>query len=1063
LHHAKYLCRSINKTLALTLSYHKIFYSFLFLLLITTGSVYSQQRVFPFKDIVHLTVENGLSNNGVQQLMQDKDGFMWFATYFGLNRYDGNEFKVFNYDPSKKYSISPGYFTGAMKQDNNGILWLNSDNNGFYSFNPRSGNVIQYRHIPGNSNSLVDDITYDLCIDKNGIVWIATESGLDAYDSQHNIFHHFIHHVNDSTSVSNNSVLGLCLDDDNNLYMITDAGGIDHFNTSTGKVTNHFDNNPSEKPIGDLQIRTHHLSRGNNGILWISGTANGITGYSYKDNKWFHFSHDDKNPFSLSSNSTDRIFEDHAGNLWVSTFEGDLNFLKYGTNNFYHLKDIGGNFFEDNENNIWIASGAIGITIIHTQQKSFECYVHDRANNHSLTDNHHVCAFYENSDGTFLIGSYGVDIFKPKTGTFQSLQTMQHGKNILAGKAIFTIYQDKKGINWFCTENGGLISYDKKTNVARSYEYDEKDTESLGAISCAGIIEDLKGRYWVAVWTGGLESFNPQSGKFRSFKVHEGKNSISTNSVGGLMIDSEGILYICSWDGGLITFNTDSETFKIYRHSADDPFSISSNITSSFFQSNNGIIWIGTIGGGLNAFNPVTKKFRSFTTKDGLCNDGIQSITPDNNGNIWIGTINGISCFTPPSDPFNFNSTFHFRNYNTSDGIAGNEISFFGAYKSNDGKIYFGTDAAGMFCFNPDDLRENKFLPPVRFTDFKLFNRSVNSNDSTRILTSPIEIVKEIKLKYDQNVISFSFAALNYIHPEKNKYAYKLENFDKDWIYTDATKRFANYTNLDPGEYIFKVKGSNNDGVWNPQEASIKLFITPPYWATWWFRFLAAVAVAATVYALYRFRLNQLLRLHKVRNKISSDLHDDLGSTLSSISVYTEIVRKQSKENLPMLDKIGESSRKMIESMSDIVWAINPDNDSFENLIERMRSFTHEMLSMKNIEYTFEADEKLNTMKLKMDQRKNIFLIFKEAIHNLVKYSEATHAKIILAYENNKLLLSLHDNGKGFDRNSILTDDQKRGGNGLKNMHRRAKEIEADLRIASEAGKGTSIELLIKT
>jgi signal transduction histidine kinase len=538
--------------------------------------------------------------------------------------------------------------------------------------------------------------------------------------------------------------------------------------------------------------------------------------------------------------------------------------------------------------------------------------------------------------------------------------------------------------------------------------------------------------------------------------VHEGNNSISVNGVGGIFEDSRGMLYIGSWAGGLITFNPGKETFKIYRHRAKDSTSVSNDIVQNFLESKNGIIWFSTLGGGVNAFDPVKEKFRAFTTKEGLCSNNVVSITADNNGDYWVGTQNGLSCFTPPRNPFNPGDSFHFRNYDKGDGLPGNTMALFAGYKDVDGKMFFGCEDAGLISFNPNELRDNDYIPPVYITDFSLFNKSVPPNDADGILKSRIESTKEITLSYNQNVISFDFAALNYVHPEKNKYAYRLVGFKKDWIYTDATKRFANYTNLDAGTYTFEVKASNNDGVWNETPATIKLIIRPPFWQTSWFRALMAVALIATAYGFYWYRLQHILRLQRIRNRIASDLHDDIGSTLNSISVYSEVAKNDSAKRDFSLNMIGESSRKVIDAMSDIVWTINPDNDSFEKIILRMRSLSYNLFRAKKIEFSFRADESLHGLKLSLEKRRNFYLIFKETINNLMKYSQAGRASVLLSLHSNTIALVVRDDGIGFD------PTKKYNGNGLINMNRRAEEINAQLDIQSGEGIGTTVQLIFK-
>jgi two-component sensor histidine kinase len=381
---------------------------------------------------------------------------------------------------------------------------------------------------------------------------------------------------------------------------------------------------------------------------------------------------------------------------------------------------------------------------------------------------------------------------------------------------------------------------------------------------------------------------------------------------------------------------------------------------------------------------------------------------------------------------------------------------FLGAYKDGDGTLFFSTNTAGFYFFNPRELIDNDFIPPVYITGLNVMNKPVYPADPDSILQLPIEFTKEINLSYRQNILSFSFAALNYFHPEKNQYAYRLVGYDKDWIYTDALRRYANYTNLDPGDYTFKVKASNNDGKWNEIPTVLKIVITPPFWKTSWFRILIFIGVVIALYLFYRYRVGQIILLQRIRNKIAADLHDDIGSTLNSISVFSEVARRDDSKRDRALVMIGESSRKIIESMSDIVWSINPENDSFDKIIFRMRSLSYNLLKIKRIECAFNADESLSGLKLPMEIRRNFYLIFKEALNNLVKYSQALHASIIISREHSSISCIVRDDGIGFD------SSREHEGNGLGNMRKRAREIGAILEIESVIGKGTSIELNLR-
>jgi ligand-binding sensor domain-containing protein/two-component sensor histidine kinase len=1012
---------------------------------------------FPFPTFEKITTDNGLSFNEVYEMIQDKKGFLWFLTGNGLNRYDGYSFKTYTYDPSDSNSLTGGWFY-SLEQDKDGLLWMNSESEGIYSFNPVTETFFNYRHLSQDRNSLIDDRTEGLAIDKSGNIWIATQSGLDKLEPKANKFTHISHQPYKQTNVSNNYISAITIDEDDNLWLVTAIPGIDYFNTKSQTLIQHFSFGSSANPIEDWNIHPYGANAGRNGNIWIGSRTNGLYGYNTRTKKISHFVHQANNSYSLSNNGVYKVFEDRNGNLWLATDAGGgtIEYYDHATGRFYHkpFDDIQHlDILEDNSGKIWICT-MNGIYTCSPLLKRFESYTHNDKDIHSLSHKY-VYSFLRDRSGHFLVGSNRVNYFDSATKKFSVLKADEIPDLLLSNNYVFKIVQDSKNVLWFATLYG-LISYNPATKKHRWYQSDQKDSTSLGASSCTGFIEDRKGRYWATTWGGGFEAFNPASGKFRYFMVHEGKNGISTNSVGGIFESSKGLLYIGSWNGGLITFNPDKESFKIYKHKSSNPNSPSGDIAANFLESKKGIIWFCTNGGGINAFDPVTEKFRAFTTKDGLCSNNVMSIVSDNYGSYWLGTQNGLSCFTPPEDPFDSKYHFCFRNYSKSDGLPDNRMALFSAYKDVDGKLYFGTEYAGFYCFRPELLKDNTYVPPVYITGLKIFNKNIRPHDADSILKMPVEQTKEITLSYKQNDISLEFTGLNYIHPEKNKYAYKLKGYNKDWINTDASKRFANYTNLDPGDYTFLVKASNNDGIWNETPASVHLIITPPFWETWWFRSLLIAIVVVVIFGIYRYRLQEIIKLQSIRNKISADLHDDIGSTLNSISIYSEVAKQDSSNYANALEMIGEASRKVIDAMSDIVWTINPENDSFENIVLRMRSLAFNLMRAKNIEFSFHASESLNNIKLSMEKRRNFFLIFKEAINNLIKYSDATLVSIQLVAEGQFVKLTIHDNGKGFDPTLPVN------GNGLISMNRRAKEMKANFEIHSSAGEGTHTELLIK-
>jgi ligand-binding sensor domain-containing protein/two-component sensor histidine kinase len=1030
-----------------------LFKSILYLhVLLFSANLPAQDNSFPFPPFEKLTTRQGLSDNEVYQVTQDKMGFIWILTNNGLNRYDGYSFKTYDYNPHDSNSITAGFFY-SLEQDPKGLLWMNSETNGIYSFNPVTGLFYNYRNVPKNKNSLADDQTTQLVVDKKGNIWIGTMSGLDKLEPATKQFTHFTCLETKDAGISNNKVYSISIDEDDNLWLVTGSPGIDYFNTKTGKLIRHFDFGSSDNPEDDWQNHLYEVCAGKNGNMWIGSKDHGLYCYNTRTGNIMNFQHKKDDPYSISDNGVYKTLEDHLGNLWLATDAGTIDFYEKSTAKFYHrtVSAIGQtDIIEDQSHKIWIAT-MNGIYACDTRFKKINSILLD-VNNYSYNDQSPYY-FFRTSNGTMYVSYLGVRRFDVSTKTLTPFEIIINGKNIFENNITWQIYEDRKGNLWFATIRG-LLFYDVLKKQYKWYEHKEGDNTSLSAYPCTGILEDSKGRYWVTTWGGGFDSFDPVKGKFKAFKAHGGFNSISTNSLGGIFEDSKGIIYIGSLGGGILQFDPDKETITTFRHNVQDSSSISCDIAMTFMESKSGTIWICTLGGGINAFDPVTKKFRSFTTKEGLCSNSVVSIVEGDNGNYWLGTLKGFSCFSPPEDPFNPGSKFSFRNYDISDGLPDNKMSLHAAYKDIDGKIYFGSTDEGIIYFAPAQLKDNDFLPPVYITDLKLFNTSIRPFDKDSILKGPLELTKQVILSYDQNDLSLEFAALNYVHPEKNQYKYKLENYNKDWIMTDAGKRFANYTNLNPGKYVFKVRAGNNDGLWSRQEASLIIIITPPFWQTWWFKTLIALAAAGIVYGIYRYRLKQVLRLQNIRNRIAADLHDDIGSTLNSISVYSEVAKNDPEQRNFSLSMIGESSRKVIDAMSDIVWTINPDNDSFEKVILRMRSLAYNLMRAKNIEFTFKTDESLNHLKLSLEKRRNFFLIFKETLNNLIKHSQAKRVQISIIQKSGTVTFLVRDDGTGFDT-SI-----KYNGNGLTNIRKRAKEMNAQLHIESGEGIGTSTELI---
>jgi signal transduction histidine kinase len=500
--------------------------------------------------------------------------------------------------------------------------------------------------------------------------------------------------------------------------------------------------------------------------------------------------------------------------------------------------------------------------------------------------------------------------------------------------------------------------------------------------------------------------------------------------------------------GGLDTLDKRTLRFAHYRHIPEDTLSLSYNSVRTLYEDRKGTLWVGT-GAGLNKFERSTGSFKRYTTRDGIESDQITGILEDDRGNLWLGTGKGVSRFDPESGMF--------RNFDVSDGVRIFQSREHSCYRNRSGEMYFG-GVNGFVRFHPDSIKDNPYVPPIVITAFKVFDRLLP-------LDSAISDKHIISLTHKDNVFSFEFAALNYTSPEKNQYAYKLDGFDRDWVYC-RTQRHATYTNLDGGSYVFRVKGSNNDGVWNETGISIHVIITPPFWATWWFRIALFVVTILTTGGTIRFvefqkikrKIAQLERSHAIereRLRISQDMHDEVGANLTKIAIISELAMKNARDADGMttqLQNISHTAREVIDSISAIVWAINPTNDKLDNLAGYIREYASDYFEMTPIRCMIDFPQELPDHALSAEVRRNIFLTMKEAMNNVVRHSAATTVRICMVLRDRHVEMSIEDNGRGF-----AIDDISRYGNGLTNMRRRVETINGTFDVQSQPGAGTRI------
>jgi signal transduction histidine kinase/ligand-binding sensor domain-containing protein/CheY-like chemotaxis protein len=793
------------------------------LLIFTTKA--EAQRFF------HLTSTDGMSHDLVKAVLKGSQGFIWIATGDGLNRYDGYQFTIYRHDPDNRNSIRDNFISDIHErdglfyiatglgldihdrrfdtfshpgdvemsindifEDSEGRIWLATDL-GLYLFDPDTKTFTPYalNDDPRSPKELANQVTED----KNGDLWIATKQGLRHLDRE------TLKPVPvRDNNVATSWVKAVFTDRRGNVWIGTQGRGVFRYNSSNGTYTNFLHDAANKTSIAHNDMLT--FGDGPDGKLWIGTENGGISVYDAEKNSFATIENIEGDETSLSNNSVYCIVRDDQQNIWIGTYSGGLNFLpRYGekfalqratTNNDNGLSsNIILDVISDSNGIIWIATDGGGLNRYDPKTKSYKHYrAKDKSNRSPGSD--YVLSLAEVSKDILVIGYHrgDFDLLNTATGVFTRL-SLKSNPIDHSLSTVNKVYVDRDNNIWAGSWGGGLGMYDAKGNAVK----------------------------WITSQTGLTNDF-----------VH---------TIGE---DAEGRLWVGT-DSGLNMITPGSDKVVQYYNNENDDSSIANNVVDDFLYDKNGNFWLATAGG-LCRYEKSSNSFKVYREKEGLPNNMVRAMQEDAAGNLWITTNKGLSKFNP--------ATKNFRNYTMEDGLQGNIFKPGAGCETKDGWLYFG-GASGLNSFNPDSLRDNTFVPPVFFTDLKLFNNSVRVDGPDSILHEHINVAKEIVLQYDQSVFTLDYAALNYTFPLKNQYAYKMEGFDKDWTYV-GNKRSATYTNLDPGTYTFVVKGSNNDGLWNEKGKKLQITIVPPFWKAWWFQVSAVLAVAGlvTLAIAYRFR-----------------------------------------------------------------------------------------------------------------------------------------------------------------------------------------------------------------
>lgn len=833
----------------------------LLLYIFFSANIFSESRNIKFESISN---EEGLSQSIVYCTLQDSRGFLWFGTEDGLNRYDGYQFLIFRHDQKNPDSISHNDIR-VILEDRSGFLWIGTFHGGLTKYDPETGNFSHYRKTSGNPRTLSNDAIWSIHQDQSGILWIGTDEGLNKFNSKTNTFSVYKCDLNDPFNKHNpsgNEIYSILGDENPDVLWIgTKSGGLDKFNIKT-EIFTHYktgDNSKTASTKDQHKSEIYTIYKDRKNMLWIGTDGNGLSKFNQNTEQFTHYRANPLKPKSLSNNIVKAIFEDSSGVLWVGTDSG-LNKFEKKTEEFTIYKNHPNkpdslshneirSIYEDKSGILWIGTYGGGINKHITKQQKFIHYKSEPDNLNSLSNNI-VWSFCEDREEILWIGTHGggLNKFDRKNNLFTIYKTDLKDPNSINNNSVRQVFEDRSGVLWLGTNGGGLNKFNKKTGKIIQYKNDPNNSKSLSHNEIRSIYEDRSRVLWIGTHGGGLNRFNKKDESFTRFQANEKvPGSLSNNVIRYIYEDHSKTLWIATYGGGLNKFNRKDNKFIHYRADPNDPKKLSNDYIFAIYEDISHNLWIGTWGGGLNRFDTKKEIFYRYSIDDGLPSNSIYGILEDNNQNLWISTTNGLSKFNIKTEKF--------RNYSKTNGLQSNEFNGGAYYKSLSGEMFFG-GINGFNAFYPDAIVDNQYIPPIIITSFQKMNKKIK-------LDKPITAIDTINLSYKDYFFSFEFAALDYTIPIENKYAYKMEGLDEDWIYTSSDKRFASYTTLDSGTYVFRVKGSNNDGVWNEKGKALTIIISPPVWKTWWFQFLSAILLIFVFWALYRKKIKDLfIRTH---------------------------------------------------------------------------------------------------------------------------------------------------------------------------------------------------------
>jgi ligand-binding sensor domain-containing protein len=934
--------------------------------------------------------DDGLPKNTVQAVVQTRDGFLWVGTQNGLTRFDGARFTLFRRTvfPEMKNANILG-----LCEAKDGSLWIATGSGGVLRL--RDGKFVHY----GKTEGLAHDWTLGSILEtRDGSIWFGTVAGLSRFkDGKFMSF-------DGKQGLSNNAVRDLCEDQDGRLWIAT-GGGLDYW-TEEAVIRPA----PVGKALKGADVRA--LCCDARGAIWFNA---GNELHSLDHGKHTVFFQGTKLPYNIIR----RLYADRQGNLWVGSYGGlsrfvDGNFIPQAGSDGLPF-DLVNSLFEDREDNLWVGARD-GLTQLRA--KRLMTYTAEQG-----LPNNNVMSLLEDRNGTVWVGTWGGGVSEIRNGVSKTFTNDAQGPALA-----LALHEDRAGALWVGTDYAGGL-FRLSGGPPRHFG----QSNGLPGRAIRVIYEDSKTNLWIGTSHG---LYVGKEGQFQPFCQDQ---ELGAAIVREIHEDRAGNMWVAT-EQGLWRFDNQKRT-KFTKSNG-----LSENAVIALYEDSAGELWIGTAGGGLDRFSDGC--FVQFTTANGLFHDTICEILEDDRGWLWMSCPRGIfrvnrkDLMDAPGAERHVVSIA----YGKGDGMVSelcNGVAKPGAWKSRDGRLWFAT-SKGACVVDPNAQIHEDRSPPAVVVERVVADKQSFPGTETLPVTAPIRVPP------GRGELEFYYTALSFRVPERNRFKYKLEGVNADWV--DAgSRRVAYYHNLGPGSYHFRVIASDNNGIWNESGAVAEILLLPHVWQTWWFRLALAAGVGLMFLGLHLLRLGRLREIERLRLRLAADLHDDVGSNLSTISLLSRRLLKQADAAAPSEDltAINHISLQTANAIREIVWLINPEYDTMQDLILRMKDAAETILA--GIDCHFEISPPNISRKLTLQFRQNLFLLYKETLTNVARHARASRVEINLTEDEAGWRLGVRDNGIGFDPQAGYA------GNGLKNLKLRARKLNGVVTIGSEPGRGTVV------